>query len=232
MFHTKRRKLLFVASTILPVASITLALYIKSKSPSNQVIGAFLLGILLLSAIIAWYSHIQPLREVSSAVTALLDAVGGRVIDLGKSDGIDPRMNYLALYRPWRGLFLRRFFRVRWGIGMRFSPDNAAEFHISKGIAGAAVKRRRALLIDLEEPKNQHGWNFSSDELTGFPAFTAIWSLPIFELDRGGNATGKILGTINLDATAHGAFRILSSNMEYAELLEEFQDLVSKVASC
>jgi hypothetical protein len=72
----------------------------KQDPETLQVIGAFLLGILLLSAIIAWYSHIQPLREVSSAVTALLDAVGGRVIDLGKSDGIDPRINYLALYRP------------------------------------------------------------------------------------------------------------------------------------
>jgi hypothetical protein len=164
---------------------------------------------------------------------ALLDAVGGRVIDLGESEGIEARINYLGLYRPWRWLFLRRFLRVRWGIGMTFSSDNTAEFHVSKGVAGAVVAGRKALLIDLEKPANQHGWNFSPKELARFPSFTAIWSLPIFELDRSGNATGKILGTINLDTTSPNAFAKLSrADSGYAELLEEFQDLVSRVASC
>jgi hypothetical protein len=117
-------------------------------------------------------------------------------------------------------------------LGTRYSPDNKVEFHISKGVAGAAVARRRAVFVNLEQRNNRHSWGFSDKELAGFPHFTAIWSLPVFELDKAGNPTGKILGTINLDSVTRGAFSVLEGNPAYERLLEEFQDLVSKVASC
>ena len=93
MFHTGRRWVLFATTSTLPVASIALALYIKSKTANNYLIAAFFAVVLLLAITTAWYSHIQPLHELSSAVTMLLDALGSQVVELGQADSIDPRIN-------------------------------------------------------------------------------------------------------------------------------------------
>ncbi len=232
MFNTGRRNLLFVVTATLPMASGALAIYQRSKSPTPLGVVAFFSGLALLSITASWYSHIRPHRELASAVKALLDAIGGRVVDLGKMSGIAVRINYLGIYRPARWLFVRKFFRLRWGIGMTYEPDNNAEFPIRKGVCGEAVARRRARLINMELAQNRNSWNFAKKELDRFPQFTAIWSLPIFELDRSGGPTGRVLGTINLDTTCDEACAVLSSTPEFSQLLEELQDLVSKIASC
>jgi hypothetical protein len=206
--------------------------YLKLSSPSGSIIVVLLFGVFALSAASAYYVHIKPVRDLESAVVVLLDCVGQRIIDAADSDRIEARLNYLAIFRPARWLFCRRFFRIAWGLGMKYEPDNTVQFHVSKGVAGRALQDRKKTLVNLELPQNRNFGGFSDKEKATFPLLTAIWSVPIFELDRSGNATGKILGTINLDSETLGAWHVFSGNEEYEGLLEELQDLVSKVASC
>jgi hypothetical protein len=214
MFRKRTRYFIFFLSTLLPVASLGIGVYLKLSSPSGTVMIALFLGLLILSSSLAYYVHIKPLRDLSSAVSVLLDTVGQRIIDVAESDQIAARLNYLAIFRPWQRLFVRRFFRIAWGLGMRYQPDNTVKFHVSKGVAGRARADRRETLVNMELPQNQNYGGFSKGERAKFPALTAIWSLPIFELDRSGNATGPILGTINLDSDTRGAWAVFTSNQE------------------
>jgi len=232
VFRTRRRYVIAVIAAVLPLASLGIGIYLKSSTPSGTVIAIIFVGLLVLSSLSSYYNYVKPLRDLSSAVVYLLENVGQRVIDLANSDGIQARLNYLAIVRPWRRLLCRRYFKIAWGIGMKYEPDNTVTFHISKGVAGRAFRDRRATLVNLQLPENANYGGFSGKEKATFPTLTAIWSLPIFELDRSGDATGKILGTINLDSDTDGAANIFSGHPEYEGLLEELQDLVSKVASC
>jgi hypothetical protein len=231
MFSTRRRYLIFAVSALLPLVSLAAGIYLKFWVPSHAALLAILVVVSMLSTTSSYYAYLQPLRDLSSAVTLLLDCVGQRIIDAAAKDHIDARLNYLSIFRPASWLFLRKYFRVAWGIGMKYKPDNTARFHTSKGVAGRALHDRRETLANLEKGPNRT-FGFSEEELEKFPPLTAIWSVSIFELDRSGNATGNILGTINLDSETRGAGETFERNPEYQRLLHELQDLVSKVASC
>lgn len=232
MFRTRRRYLVFIVTALFPLATLAVGIYLRVSRPNAFVIGALLLVVLALSSFSAYYIHIKPLRELSSATTVLLESVGQRIIELASAEGVQARLNYLAIFRPVKYIFFSRYFRVAWGIGMRYQPDNTMRFHVSKGVAGKAVRTRRSIFVNQELPENRNYGGFSDEELGTFPPLTAIWSFPVFELDRSGNATGTILGTINLDSETHGAWEVFMGNQEYGRLLEEFRDLVSKVVSC
>jgi len=231
MFRLHRRWFIVALSTVLPPASATLGLYLKvfADHVNYWVVGFIILCLGLLSFGVAYSVQIKPFRDLSSPLKLLLQIAGNRIIEKGAEDGIALRLNLLMLYRPFRGSF-RLHFRIRWGLGMSYQPDGAVEFLSTKGVCGSVLASRRGRLIDMSIPANQE-WGFNEKEKKKFPTFTAIWSLPVFELDKEEVMTGRILGTINLDSETPGAYQVLAGDPDYRVLFEEFRDVVSKVTS-
>ena len=96
------------------------------------------------------------------------------------------------------------------------------------------------MAIDMEDPRNGSPriWGFTDHDLERlkFPDLTLIWSFPVFNLNKDGNPTGPILGTVNLDSLQKDAFKILVGNAairaEVERMMQELADVVSKIASC
>lgn len=229
-----QRWTLFCCSTLLPVVAATWAIYLKVAGTDlwrwQTLIIPF--GILALSGTTAYRSTIKPLRDFEPITKDFLDHLGKSIIDLGKRDGINPRLNILLIYRPWYCPFKKQL-RLVWGLKMNNQPDVNIRFPISKGIAGEVCRRKTQILVDLESA-NQTDWRFSEEEIKkyNFRQIKAIYSFPVYEIDRKNSQTGKVIGTINLDARKLGSFTKMQVRQDrYTEYLELFSEFVSKICS-
>ena len=232
MFGMRRRWLVFFLTAILPALSLIWGLNLKLDSESvwNARTIAILVAVLLVSLGLSYLNVLKPVRDVESGVKALLEIVGGKIIAMGEQDGIEPRLNILLCRRPARWFFFRRYLWVAWSLKMRGHPDVAISFPISKGVAGEAFRTKRPKLVNLEETGVQV-WGITPKEAGAFPELTAIYSVPIFEIDKQNEQTGRVIGTVNLDSRAQKAFRKIARNQEYKRGLEEFSELASKLCS-
>jgi hypothetical protein len=211
---------------------IGIYLKVHQQNVDWWIVYAFFGGLVLCAFVASYYTHIKPLRDPAANGRLLLDTIGTRIVKYGKDKGLPLRLNMLLIYRPLKRFFFSKYLRVRWGLQMTFDPDGAVEFHIKKGVAGEALTNGRPKLVNMEEPENKGNWGFTEKELRKFPPHTMIWSYPLFQLDKLGDNTGKLLGTVNLDSIFPGACEIVLKDPEFAKLMEEFRDIACKIASC
>lgn len=241
MLRTGRRRLVFLLTPLATTISSILGLYLKvyGQSTSWRVVGGLVL-ILISSAFLAsYFTHVRPVRDASTVGRLLLDHVGQRIAKYCQDKGVSIRLNALILYRPARFLFLARRFKARWSLGMH-QADAGTEFGIKKGVSGQVFKSGNSVAVDMEESRNRdpRTWKFTERDLRRlkFPGHTLIWSFPVFELNRENYPTGRILGTLNLDSLQKGAFQALVRDdvvrTELEDMMEQLQDMVSRVASC
>jgi len=214
------------------VIGSAIGIYLKSRqqNPSWPVVFSFFGALTFCALATSYYTHIKPLRDPAANGRLLLDTIGHRIIEYGKEKNLPLRLNMLLIYRPARHLFFKRFLRIRWNLEMKFAPDGTADFDVNKGVAGAAIASGWPKLVNMEV--NKDNWGFSEKEMAMFPKFTMIWSFPMFELDKNGDPTGTRLGAVNLDSTTIGAANTMLSDHEFEELMEEFRDIASRLASC
>jgi hypothetical protein len=236
MFRMRRRILVCALSPMVSFCSVAIGIYFKAKPQDIDWDIVWLIsGILIACALGAtYYANIRPLRDPATNGRLLLETVSAWMIAYGKTKNIKIRLNILIVYRSFWSF--RRYFRIAWNSWNKtkdFYPDGAVTFHISKGVAGLAFALKTDRLVDMEEKENQgKRWKFTPKEEKKFPAHTMIWSWPIFELNKDGDMTGKILGTLNLDSLDPGAFDIVLKDPEFYNRMLEFRELACKVASC
>jgi hypothetical protein len=245
MFRMRRRWFVFLLTPAVSIISLGVGIYIKWKPNEFQWWHVFALAaILVVCAVLAsYYTNIKPLLDPNSNGELLLKTIGERIIRYGNEKGLKNkwekgeevpglRLNILMAERRW--LLGKPHFRVRWSLEMDHSPDGAARFPIKKGVAGEAFAQRKPRLVDMEDPATQGDWGFTKKELDKlrFPKFTMIWSYPIFELDKKGKQTGRLLGTANLDSSLPGAFRTAIDDPEFLTLVDDFWNIASKICSC
>jgi|ERR1700739_4216624 len=234
MFRRGRRIFLFLLTPLAALVSATIGIYLKlfSQNPSWWIVGGLALLLIISTFVASYFTYLKPLRDVATMVGFLLEVFGNRILEYGREKKVDLRLNVLLVHRPARFGFLK-YLKVKWSVGMKYSLDETAQFRATKGVAGKVFETGKTLLVNMENPGERAKWNFTSKELQKFPEHTMIWSVPIYKLDKDGKSTGSRLGTLNLDSVQKNAFQTVISYQEgFGDLLEEFQDIVSKVASC
>lgn len=235
MFRLGKRWFLLTIQIAAVATTVGLGLY-QYLVPANAMKWrfelAFLAAILVLTACGAYYTYISPVRELKTFVTAVLDNQAQHIVDCAKANNVDIRLNIaiVSIY-PFQLSYPFKRFKIVWDYGMKYAPDAASTFPVSKGVAGEAYRRRRDRLVDMEIPRHQNleNWGFSKKEASCFPPFTAIWSLPVFRLGAGDRPTTTICGMLNLDSTTAGAFQMLTTHPEIRTLLEEKRELLCKL---
>jgi hypothetical protein len=222
-------------SPMVSVCSVAIGIYMKYK-PDKIVWDVVWLisGLLIMCAIGAtYYANFRPLRDPASNGRLLLDTFAGQIIAYGKSKNVKLRLNILIVRRGiW---FFNKSFKIAWASWNKtkdFYPDGAVSFDVEKGIAGYGYKQKIDLLVDMEEPANRDkDWGFTAEEKEAFPEHTMIWSFPIYEVNKEGDMTGKILGMLNLDSQTRGAFKIVLTDEEFRNRMVDFREIACKVTS-
>lgn len=235
MFRMWKRWLLLAIQVAAVAVTTALGVYQYLVKPENvdwPIESACLAAIFLLTILGAYYTYINPVRELNSFVIAVLDAQAQHLVDAANARNMDIRLNIAivsACVLQWAWP-LRRF-RIVWDCGMKYASDAFVTFSVSKGVAGEAYRSRRDKLVNMEISGNDDlkKWGFSKKETSVFPKFTAVWSLPVFRLGPGDRPTGKICGMLNLDSTTAGAFSILTAYPEFGRLLGELRELLCKL---
>lgn len=110
---------------------------------------------------------------------------------------------------------------------MNFDPDSDARFHCAKGVCGEALRTRKEKLADMALPNT---WKFQPKEIANWPNFTAIYSWPVFQLNKQGRA-GKILGTLNLDSVSPNAYDRIDKDPAFKREMQDLRDLFCKLVS-
>jgi hypothetical protein len=235
MLRKGRRILLFLLTPLAALTSAAIGVYLKifAQSPSWWIVGGLATGLVLATFIASYFTYLKPLRDIGSMVTFLLELFGNRILEYGRTGGVELRLNVLLAYRPFKFFFFIKYLKMAWSVGMKYARDETARFRATKGVAGNVFSTGNALLVNLENPGERAKWGFSQKELATFPEHTMIWGFPIYRLDKDGKSTGVRLGAVNLDSLQKGAFQIVIANQEeFRDMMEEFQDIISKVASC
>src|SRR6185437_4651044 len=96
MFRMWRRWFLFVVQVVAVLATAFLGLYqyiVKPENVSWRVESAFLLAIFILTVLGAYYTYINPIREMNAFVLAVLDTHAQHIVDSLKVQNIDVRLN-------------------------------------------------------------------------------------------------------------------------------------------
>lgn len=233
MLRKRRRIVLWIGYAVLPIASPVLSAFVLNRPEvfTKPYVYAIFSLLVFVSGAIAYVNVFKPLRDIEPLAQSFLDKLGEQLIALGKKDGIQPRLNILIVYRDWRSLFLEKYLQVVWSREMEYQPDLHASFPISKGVAGEVVRAKAPRLADIERFGHQ-GWGFDDKASSAFPKLTAIYSWPIYQLDRQQRPTAHILGTVNLDAQVSGAIRRIAANkVEYDALLRDFTRFASAIFS-
>jgi hypothetical protein len=178
-----------------------------------------------------FFNQIKPIRDVAGSIPAYWNVMCEPIIRLAQRDKLRPRVNVLICRRTWKWLGLRPYLVLVWGKGMESFPDVKISFLATKGVAGLVLREKEPRLVDIEKSPNSE-WGFADKETRKFPKITSIYSWPIYEVDAKGNQTGNVVGTVNLDTLATGAAdKIRIRQDEYHKLLQDFAELVAKVAS-
>jgi hypothetical protein len=238
MFRQRARRFLFLLNPLAASSGAILGVYLKvSNDKTIWVVGAFIAVLLLCSLVTAYYTHIRPLKDSNVIGHLFLDMVGNNIQAYCSGKGVEVRLNVLMIYRPVKFLFLIRRFRVRWHLGMAHDGDGAAEFGIKKGVVGRVFKSGNKVAVNTEGSKPSD-WGFSARDLKRLklPDHKMIWSFPVNGLDKMDMPTGTILGMVNLDSLQQGAYAKLVADpvvrAELENMLQDFQDIVMKIASC
>jgi hypothetical protein len=224
---------LFWATTLSPVVSAILGIYLSTLGQEvwkwSVWLGIF--SIAFLSAYAAYRQYIKPVRDIAAFVDQVLQQLGEGILEVADLDAIEPRLNVLLIQHPWQKFFFP-YLCCKWHLRMLRAPDVAIRFAAHKGVAGQVIRTKSTTLADLEDADTD--WGFTPDELKrfGLENLTAVYSCPIYEIDDGGQQSGRVIGTVNMDAHAPGAAdKIAAKLSQYEELLEDFSDLIAKLAS-
>lgn len=241
MFRQRTRRFLFVLTPVVALASAGLSVYLKVKGQqASWLVAGPMIGLIALCAgITSYYSFLRPLKDPTTLGHLALKRTATQVTAFCKGKDVDVRLNVMAIYRPAHCLFLIRRFRIRWHYDKWHEGDGTAEFHITKGVAGAARKSGNRLAVNMEDSQiASKSWGFSQREITRlqFPKHTMIWCFPIYELDRHSQTTSRIIGMLSLDSLQAGAYAKLVGDEEVRKelegLMQEYQDVVMEVAAC
>lgn len=240
-----RRWFVFCLTPAVSIISLGIGIYLKWKPDTFQWWHVFAMAtVLSVCAIFAsFFTNIRPLRDPNSNGELLLETIGKRIIEYGEDKGLKTkwvngeniiglRLNIMMAERRW--FIWKRHFKVRWSLGMDDSPDAAIRFPVTKGVAGEAFRERKPRVVDFEDPDARGDWGFTDKDRgrMKFPKFTMIWSYPIFELDKGGKQTGRILGTVNIDSALPGACKLVIEDQLFLTLVSDFWQISSKICSC
>lgn len=234
MLRKSRRILLFLLTPLTALISAAIGIYLKifAQNPSWWIVGSLAAGLVLATFVASFFTYLKPLRDIETMVAFMLELFGNRILGYGVAEGVDLRLNVLLVYRPIKFLFFRKYLKVTWSVGMKYAKDETARFRAYKGVAGKVLATGNTSLVNMEIPGERAKWGFSPQELATFPEHTMIWSFPIYRLDKEGKSTGKRVGAVNLDSLQKGAFHtVITCQEEFREMMEEFQDIISKVAS-
>lgn len=235
MFRMWKRRLLFALQVVAAATTAGLGIYqarVGSGRSDWHIVAPLLVVIFACSGAGAYYTQIQPARDLNAFVMAALDTQTQHILDFAAANNIAVRLN-IATVCIWPFQFswpLKRL-KIVWDRGMNNAPDAVIAFAASKGVAGLAYRTRVDQLVDMEIAENQDlkKWGFSKKEASTFPKFTAVWSFPVARLGANDRPTATICGMLNLDSTTAGAYNVLKADQKIRELLEDMRELVSKL---
>lgn len=234
MIRPGRRWFVCFLSTILPVLTALLGIHLKWYTSGN--VWTWKTALLLtciggVSFLLSFFNQIQPVRDVAGSIPAYWNVMCEPIIQLAQKDKLQPRVNVLIRRRTWKWLGMRPYLVLVWGMKMEGCPDVKVSFLASKGVAGRVLREKSPRLVNMEKSPNSN-WGFDDNETSKFPKLTSIFSWPIYEVDAKGSQTGNVVGTVNLDTLATGAAdKIALREEKYKSLLQDFAELVAKVAS-
>lgn len=227
MFRIWKRRLLFALQVIAAATTAGLGIYQASVGSGKvdwRIVAPLLVVIFLCAGAGAYYTHIQPVRDLGVFVKAALDTQAQHIVDATAAHGIDVRLNIaMVCIWPFQLSWPFKRFKIVWDRGMNNAPDAAIAFAVSKGVAGEAYRTRQDRLVNMEMPELQDlkKWGFSKKEASIIPKFTAIWSFPVPRLGADQRTTQTICGMLNLDSNSSGAFDVLTNHPEIKKLLKD-----------
>lgn len=235
MFRLWKRRLLFTLQVVAAATTAALGIYqagVGSGKADWRIVAPLLVVIFVCTGASAYYTHIQPARDLNAFVMAALDTQAQHIVDFAQAHNIAVRLNIaMVCFWPFQLSWPLKRLKIVWDRGMNNAPDAAVVFAVSKGVAGRAYRRRRDQFVNMETPEGQdlESWGFSRKEASAFPKFTAVWSFPVERLGTNNRPTGTICGMLNLDSTTKGAYDTLKAEPKIRELLEDMRALVSKL---
>lgn len=210
------------------MAALWSAVLSKLHEPSPYLPFLYVGIVVALSVVVGYFTLLKPSRDAEKPIQALLGILAETPMKLGKRLGISPRMNLMLVTRPWY-LFGAKRIKVVWGVGMESFPDVRFSCKHDQGVAGHALKTQLPVLADCEI-SDRTNFRFPQRLLDQTKHVTAVWSWPIYETDSTGRQTGRVIGVLNLDATAPGAFAKLSSRpQQFERYLKKFCEVASMI---
>jgi hypothetical protein len=236
MFRRWKRIVAVCAAAVLPIfAALWSAILSKLTAtlPGQPQEHAYLPyiyvgAICLASAFAAYFNHLKPARDLEKPVLRFLAALAEDPIKLGKKHGIAPRMNLMIVCRPWYFLGRKRI-RIVWNSNMDSFPDVRFACFCDQGVSGQALKKRLPVLADCSVA-DKTSFKFTAKQLEQTAHVKAVWSWPIYEIDSKGSQTGEVIGILNLDGTANGAFSKLEQNTDaFEKAMKKFAEVASTI---
>src|SRR6185437_1396665 len=97
MFRIGRRRIVFMLTPSVSIIGVSIGAYLKliQQNISWLVLGGLGLGLVVSAFASSYYTHIKPLRDPAANGRLLLDTIGGRIIQYGRSKGLKRRLNIL-----------------------------------------------------------------------------------------------------------------------------------------
>jgi len=228
---SKRRRLLaaFIPSILTTLAALWSAILSRGSSANAAWLPFVYVGsVALVSAVSAYFTQLKPAHDLEKPVNELLAILAEKPMKIARNLGVAPRMNIMLLIGP-RFLFGKKRIKVVWGAGMDNFPDVQFVCNHDQGVAGMALANGVPVLYDLEA-NDPSSLKLPQSLVRATTHLTAIWSWPIYEVDKSGHQTGKLLGVVNLDTTKPGGAAALMSKTEtFEKLLRKFCEVASKV---
>lgn len=227
MFNKKKQ----VAAVLIPVlltilAALWNAILSKMSNPKPFLPYLYVGTVALLAGIAAYYTQVRPVRDLEKPVLLFLSLLAEAPLKQGKKNGIKARMNLMLVERSWTKWGKRRI-RVVWGSRMESHPDVKFSCNYDQGVAGVALKTQRAVMDDCQTTDKSR-FGFSPKQLAQTSHVTAVWSWPVYETDKKGLQSGKVIAVVNFDCISSGAFTALSANSAaYEKHLEKFCEVAS-----
>jgi hypothetical protein len=218
MFNlTKRILAVFAAITLPALAALWTAVLSRFPPTQHPYLPYIYVGMIAItSGGVAFFTHIKPAQDLEKPIIKFFGILAEAPLKLAKRHGIRPRLNLMLITRPWH-LFGARRVKVVWGVGMDNFPDVRFSCSLSQGVVGEALRSQKPVMLNCETADPVQ-FNFSQKQLAQTKHVTAIWSLPIYEVDGKGQQTGRVIGALSLDSVAPGGFEKIK---QYSAALEQ-----------
>lgn len=221
----------FIATALLPVATVILGVYCRTLS--NVWIWQVVLGICIIAALAAYLSYrniIKPVRDLRSVTDTFLKLIAKGIMDQATSDGITADLDVLTIRHPWNKL-LQSWFVLGWNYNSSDRAPGALQFHVSKGVCGQVYRQKRDAFINIEGTEVDFGFTEEDMQRLQIGDVAAVYAWPIFRLDHDGHA-GKVIGVLSFYAKGAGSGATIAGKLRiYKELLSSLRDILSRVMS-